>query len=69
MTVIKCGTKAKFCGIEGIICAIEINFDNVSYKFGYMDHERNYKTVWCNKNELELVAVQRLRIGFSTTKT
>lgn len=66
ITLIPCGTEAKFLNIEGTICSIEITFTNVVYKFGYFDREMNYKTVWCHEKELVVDNVQRQKVGFVT---
>lgn len=65
MTVLKCGTQAtpKLSNIKGIITAISIRFNMVTYELTYFI-EGKREIIWVDENELNIEQSEKLQIGF-----
>lgn len=68
MTLIKCGSKVKSCGISGEITAIEIRFSNVVYEFSYYNQDMEFKHNWIHRDQFEAEKIDSFSIGFQTNK-
>lgn len=65
MKLIKCGTKAitTIGKVEGVITAISIRFNTVSYELSYFTRDE-YKTAWLNESEFTTESKGRNEVGF-----
>jgi hypothetical protein len=65
MTVIECGTSVvtKIGNKKGMITAVAIRFDSVTYEITYFD-ENAFQTVWLREQEMEIKKHETQEIGF-----
>jgi len=63
--LLSCGTivKPKLLNIEGMITCQSLRFEKVQYEVTYFLNG-DYKTIWMNENEFDIVNGTRQKIGF-----
>ncbi len=69
MKVYECGSdvKTRIGHIEGKITGVTIRFEAVAYEISYFDGDMNYKSVWLNEIEFEIINGSKRLIGFKNS--
>jgi hypothetical protein len=64
--IIKHGSKVvtKINKIEAIVTGTVIRFTAIQYELSYFD-DKEYRCIWMNENEFDLVDKQHTKIGFN----